>query len=237
VGRIVDELARLAQVLGRGLEIPALGQRQPAEAEHVRERDQLAALLRRRHHGLEVAIELGGNLCAHQRPGAARDRNRGHALAQRPEDGGLGEGGHALAADAAPSVEVAKRRHHHRAADVPRQCVLVDLAEPRPRDLVDIRVEAGRVDQLGFQHLAQLRRIVPEPLDRPLEDDHRLRAAVESEERTPELQPEPGVAQRLVGSRQRLVEMLGGGQDVHALLRQAQLGQRVDPRLRSGRLG
>ena len=45
-GQVVDELARLAQVLGRGLEIAALGQRQPAEAEHVRERDQLAALLR-----------------------------------------------------------------------------------------------------------------------------------------------------------------------------------------------
>ena len=195
-GHVVDELARLAQVLGRGLEIPAVRERQAAEAEHVRERDQLAALLRRRHHGLEVAIELWAGLCAHQRPGGARDRNRGHALAQRPEDGGLGERRHALAADASPRVEVAERRHHHRAADGPRERVLVDLAEPRARDLEDVRVEAGRVDQLGLQQLAQLRRIVPEPLDRLLEDGHRLGPAVEAEERAAELQPEPGVAAR-----------------------------------------
>ena len=37
--------------------------------------------------------------------------------------------------------------------------------------------------------------------------------------------------------RQRLLQVLGRGQDVHALLRQPELGQRVDPRLRRRRLG
>ena len=190
-----------------------------------------------RHHGLEVAVELGAGLCAHQRPGGARDRHRGHALAQRPENGGLGERRHTLAADASPRVEVPERRDHRRAADCPRERVLVDLAEPRARDLEDVRVEAGRVDQLGLQQLAQLRRIVPEPLDRLLEDGHRLGPAVEAEERAAELQPEPGVAQGLVGTQQRFLQVLGRGQDVHALLRQPELGQRVDPRLCRRRLG
>ena len=140
------------------------------------------------------------SLRAHQR-GRRRRRSRRRACcrAAAPRIARLGERRHALAADAAPRVEVAQGRHHHRAADAPRQRVLVDCAEPRARDVEDVRVEAGRVDQLGLQQLPQLRLLVPEPLDRLLEDDHRLGAAVEAEERAAELQRQPRVPQGLVG--------------------------------------
>ena len=235
--QVADQLVRLAQVLHRAFEVTALGQRQAAEAEHVRERDQLAALLRRLHHGLEEAVDLVVELRVHQRRHRARDRHRGHALDQWREHGRLGELRHPLAAEAAPGIEVAERREHHRAADVAGQRVFVRLIEQRACDLVDVRVEAGRVDQLRFQHLPQLRLLVLQPFDRPLEDRHSLRPAVEAEQGASELQREPGVAQRLFGCGECFLQVPCCREHVHALLRQAELGERVDPRLVRRRLG
>ena len=71
----------------------------------------------------------------------------------------------------------------------------------------------------------------PRRLDRVVEDPHGLRASVEPEERAAELERDPRAPQRRLDRAERLLEVLGGRGDVHALLGKAELQERIHARV------
>ena len=187
---------------------------------------KLALLLRRLHELLEEAVDLHVLFGVHERRRRTGDRDRRHALDQRGDRFRLRQSAHGAAIGAAPCVEVAQRRDHHRAADLAHERLLVDPHHPLARDVYHAGVEAGRVDQLRLEQLAQLGS--ESPSRSIASSTTRTAAGLRFSRRgNGRARARRGRGATAAHRAERLLEVLGGGRDVHALLGEPQLQKRV----------
>ena len=96
-------------------------------------------------------------------------------------------------------------------------------ADPLLRDPGHFRVEAGGVDELGLEHVAEVAGAVVEVPDGFVEDTDRLGAAIQPEQRAAELEADPRAPDRILDLLQRLGEVACACDDVDAAFRQSQL--------------